>query len=193
MKLCFASHNQGKINELAALIGEHVELIGLSDLKMEEDIPETGSTFKENALLKANFVWERFQIPCFADDSGLEVEALNGAPGVYSARYAGPEANSQRNMDKLLGALSGIENRKARFVTTIALVGLGRDPLFFEGEIKGHIIFEKRGKMGFGYDPLFVPDGYDISFAEMAAEEKNRISHRAKAVSKLLEYLKNSE
>lgn len=192
MKLCFASHNQGKINELAALIGEQVELIGLNDLKMAEDIPETGSTFKENALLKATFVWERFQIPCFADDSGLEVEALNGAPGVFSARYAGPEANSERNMNKLLEALSGIENRKARFVTTIALVGLEPNPVFFEGEISGHILHEKRGHLGFGYDPLFVPEAYDLSFAEMASEEKNQISHRSKAVAKLLEYLKKS-
>jgi XTP/dITP diphosphohydrolase len=161
----------------------------LSDIHCEEDIPETGATIPENALIKARYVKQHYKMDCFADDSGLEVEALNGAPGVYSARYAGNEKDTDKNNGKLLEELKNASNRNARFVTVIALVVNGKE-FVFEGDIKGTIVNEPRGSNGFGYDPLFVPEGYDLTFAEMPSQLKNSISHRAIAVQKLITFLK---
>ena len=188
MKLCLATNNAHKIEELQSLLGETFQLQTLNDIDCNEDIPETADTFQGNSLLKAMYVWERFQINCIADDSGLEVEALNDEPGVFSARYAGTHGNHAKNMDKLLQNLAGIENRKAQFRCVITLIINGL-PYFFEGIIHGKIIQEKRGSQGFGYDPLFVPDGYNRTFAEMSIEEKNPISHRGLAVAKMIEFL----
>ncbi len=193
MKLCLATNNAHKIEELQALLGENFQLQTLNDIGCIEDIPETADTFQGNSLLKAMYVWERFQISCIADDSGLEVEALNGEPGVFSARYAGtPEhGNHEKNTAKLLQNLVGIENRNAQFRSVITLIINGL-PHFFEGIIRGKIIRQKRGLQGFGYDPIFVPEGYDRTFAEMSIEEKNPISHRGLAVAKMIEFLKNA-
>ena len=188
MKLCLATNNAHKIEELQALLGENFQLQTLNEIGCNDDIPETADTFQGNSLLKAMYVWERFQINCIADDSGLEVEALNGEPGIFSARYAGEHGNHAKNMDKLLQNLAGIENRKAQFRCVITLIINGL-PHFFEGIIRGKIIQEKRGSQGFGYDPLFVPDGYNRTFAEMSIEEKNPISHRGLAVAKMIEFL----
>ena len=188
MKLCLATNNAHKIEELQALLGENFQLQTLNEIGCNDDIPETADTFQGNSLLKAMYVWERFQINCIADDSGLEVEALNGEPGIFSARYAGEHGNHAKNMDKLLQNLAGIENRKAQFRCVITLIINGL-PHFFEGIIRGKIIQEKHGSQGFGYDPLFVPDGYNRTFAEMSIEEKNPISHRGLAVAKMIEFL----
>ena len=188
MKLCLATNNAHKIEELQSLLGENFQLQTLNEIGCNDDIPETADTFQGNSLLKAMYVWERFQINCIADDSGLEVEALNGEPGIFSARYAGEHGNHAKNMDKLLQNLAGIENRKAQFRCVITLIINGL-PHFFEGIIRGKIIQEKRGSQGFGYDPLFVPDGYNRTFAEMSIEEKNPISHRGLAVAKMIEFL----
>lgn len=166
-----------------------IELLSLEDLFFSDEIEETAATLQDNALLKARFVAGKFHLDCFADDTGLEVEALNGAPGVYSARYAGPEQNDQNNMKKILVALSGQTNRRACFKTVIALIMDGKEHLF-EGRIDGEIITEKQGNGGFGYDPLFRPAGYDKTFAQMEMSEKNKISHRALAVNKLVDFLK---
>lgn len=190
MKLIFASHNKNKVKEIAAILPKHFELVGLHDLNYNEEIDETGATLEENALIKAKHIFEKFNLNCFADDSGLEVEVLNNEPGVYSARYAGNEKNDNANMNKLLTNLSSQTNRKARFRTVIALIIDGKE-YSFEGIISGQIINEKKGEHGFGYDPIFVPDGYSKTFAELSAEEKNQISHRAKAVKQLLEFLSN--
>lgn len=190
MKLIFASHNKNKVKEIAAMLPKHFELVGLHDLNYHEEIDETGGTLEENALIKAKHVYGKFNINCFADDSGLEVETLNNEPGVYSARYAGKEKNDDANMNKLLANLTSQANRKARFRTVIALIMYGKE-YSFEGIVTGQIINEKRGIEGFGYDPIFVPDGYDKTFAELSSEEKNNISHRAKAVKQLLEFLSN--
>ena len=188
MKLCLATNNAHKIEELQSLLGENFQLQTLNEIGCNDDIPETADTFQGNSLLKAMYVWERFQINCIADDSGLEVEALNGEPGIFSARYAGEHGNHAKNMDKLLQNLAGIENRKAQFRCVITLI-INALPHFFEGIIRGKIIQEKRGSQGFGYDPLFVPDGYNRTFAEMSIEEKNPISHRGLAVAKMIEFL----
>jgi XTP/dITP diphosphohydrolase len=188
MDLVFASHNKNKLMEVKSLIPSSINLSGLSDIGCEEEIPETGATIKENAVIKARYVFENFKINCFSDDSGLEVEALNGAPGVYSARYAGEQKNTADNNAKLLYELKNKTNRKARFVTIIALIIEGKE-YFFEGEIKGTIAFEPRGSNGFGYDPLFIPTGHRSTFAEMDASVKNSISHRAVAVQKLVRFL----
>lgn len=193
--LVFASNNAHKLEEIRAILGGKYDVKSLKDIGCNVDIPETGTTFRENALQKARYVKEHFGFDCFADDSGLQVEALGGEPGVYSARYAvknGRQVTAgnkdDANMDVLLEKLAGEENRKACFRTCIALIYEG-ETHFFDGVVEGHIITEKRGDGGFGYDPLFVPDGYEKTFAELGNEVKNNISHRAKAVEKLAEFL----
>lgn len=188
-KLVFATNNAHKLEEIRAILGDKVEVLSLKDIRCEADIPETADTLEGNAALKAEYIHAHYGMDCFADDTGLEVEALDGAPGVYSARYAGGEGHdSEANMKKLLAELEGKENRKAQFRTAICLIEGGEKHLF-EGVVKGEIIREKKGSSGFGYDPVFVPEGYAETFAEMGAEEKNRISHRARAVQKLCNYL----
>jgi XTP/dITP diphosphohydrolase len=189
MKLCFASNNQNKLKEIAALLPEGLELVGLADVGITEDIPETGETLAENSSLKARYVFERKGIAVFADDTGLEVSALNGAPGVYSARYAGPQRDAIGNMDLLLKNLAIASDRSACFKTVITYIDTDGSVRAFEGRVDGEIIHEKRGTAGFGYDPIFVPEGEQRTFAEMSGEEKNRISHRARAFEKLLEFL----
>ncbi|WP_303013480.1 non-canonical purine NTP diphosphatase [uncultured Bacteroides sp.] len=188
-KLVFATNNAHKLEEVAAILGNQVELLSLNDIGCHADIPETADTLEGNALLKSSYIYKNYGLDCFADDTGLEVEALDGAPGVYSARYAGGEGHdAQANMLKLLHELEGKENRKAQFRTAISLILDGKEYLF-EGVIKGEIIKEKRGESGFGYDPVFQPEGYDQTFAELGNDTKNKISHRALAVRKLCEFL----
>jgi XTP/dITP diphosphohydrolase len=188
MKLCLATNNAHKVEELQALLGESFQLQTLNDIGCFDDIPETADTFEGNSLQKAFYIWERFQLNCIADDSGLEVDALNGEPGIFSARYAGTHGNHENNMQKLLKNLEGIDNRSAQFrcVITLIISGIAHH---FEGIIRGKIIHQKRGSQGFGYDPLFVPDGYNRTFAEMSIEEKNPISHRGLAVAKMITFL----
>ena len=190
-KLVFATNNAHKLEEVAAILGDQVELLSLNDIGCQTDIPETAETLEGNALLKSSYIYKNYHLDCFADDTGLEVEALNGAPGVYSARYAGGEGHdAQANMLKLLHELDGKENRKAQFRTAISLILDGKEYLF-EGVIKGEIIKEKRGDSGFGYDPVFMPEDYDRTFAELGNDIKNQISHRALAVQKLCEFLQS--
>ena len=176
-----------------------VELLSLTDLNYFDEIPETSPTLAGNALQKAEFIFDKFKIPCFADDTGLEIEALNGRPGVYSARYArlnepfgqaGANKSADDNIRKIITELEGIENRSAAFKTIIALVGMSDKPLFFEGIVKGVITKDKRGSNGFGYDPVFMPDGYSLTFAQMSLDEKNKLSHRGNAVKRFAEWLK---
>lgn len=188
MKLVFATNNQHKLDEIRKITAGRIEIVSLSDIDCHDDIPETADTLEGNALLKARYVKEKFGFDCFADDTGLEVEALDNAPGVYSARYAGPGHDAEANMKKLLHEMEGKENRKARFRTVIALL-TGDQEYCFEGVVNGSISCEKRGGTGFGYDPIFVPEGYHLSFAEMGNDEKNKISHRAEAVKKLTAFL----
>ena len=189
MKLVFATNNQHKLDEVRQITAPYgIEIVSLADIHCEEEIPETAETLEGNAWQKAHFVRENYGMDCFADDTGLEVEVLDNAPGVYSARYAGLGHDSEANMQKLLGELAGKENRKARFRTVIALT-LGGEEHTFEGIVTGQITTEKRGEKGFGYDPIFIPDGYDKTFAELGDETKNQISHRARAVSKLGKFL----
>lgn len=190
-QLVFATHNWHKLTEVAAKIGDAVELLSLTDLDCYDEIPETGSTFRENASIKSHFVSQQYRVNCFADDSGLEVDALNGEPGVYSARYAGEPTDSEANMDKLLYNMQGQANRKARFKTVISLLWNGNE-YFFEGVAEGTIRSERSGAKGFGYDPIFQPEGYAVTFAEMSMEEKNAISHRAKAMEQLIAFLKSA-
>lgn len=187
-KFIFATNNHHKLEEVEAIIGEKIEILSLKDIGCQADIPETADTLEGNALQKARFVYENYHRDCFADDTGLEVEALNGAPGVYSARYAGDAHNSEANMRKLLHELEGVENRKARFRTVFALILNGKEHLF-EGIVNGEITQTRRGMSGFGYDPIFVPEGYTQTFAEMGDELKNKISHRALGVQKLCKFL----
>lgn len=190
-KLVFATNNAHKLEEVAAILGDQVELLSLNDIGCQTDIPETAETLEGNALLKSSYIYKNYHLDCFADDTGLEVETLNGAPGVYSARYAEGEGHdAQANMLKLLHELDGKENRKAQFRTAISLILDGKEYLF-EGVIKGEIIKEKRGDSGFGYDPVFMPEGYDRTFAELGNDIKNQISHRALAVQKLCEFLQS--
>jgi len=189
MKLCFATKNLNKLKEIAALLPKGMELVGLADIGIDEDIPETGATLAENSALKAQYVFERKAIAVFADDTGLEVSALTGAPGVYSARYAGSKRDPNDNMDLLLKNLSTASNRSACFKTVITYIDADGKMHAFEGRVDGEIIHEKRGTGGFGYDPIFVPEGEQRTFAEMSGEEKNRISHRARAFEKFLNYL----
>lgn len=189
-KLVFATNNAHKLDEIRAILGDRVEVLSLKDIHCEADIPETADTLEGNAALKAEYIYKNYGLDCFADDTGLEVEVLGGAPGVYSARYAGGEGHdSEANMKKLLVELEGKTNRKAQFRTAICLIEGGMEHLF-EGVVKGEIIEKKRGCSGFGYDPVFVPEGYTETFAEMGNEEKNKISHRARATQKLCDYLK---
>ncbi len=190
MKLVFATNNAHKLDEIRKIVGENIEILSLNDINCHADIPETGNTLDANAFIKAKYVKDNFRLDCFADDTGLEVEALNGAPGVYSARYAGEGCNPQNNMRKLLEEMKDATNRKAAFRTVIALI-LGDKTYYFEGKVEGRIIEEKRGEHGFGYDPIFIPDGYDKTYAELGDEIKNTISHRALATQKLLKFLKD--
>ena len=201
MKIVFATNNQHKLQEIRDILGSDFEVVSLKEIGCDVDIPETGNTLEENALQKAQYVYDHYHISCFADDTGLEVEALDGAPGVHSARYAeGTDHDSEANMAKLLRELDGKENRQARFRTVICYIEQKnvcpcgctsiKKVHQFEGIVKGRIATEKHGTEGFGYDPIFVPEGYDKSFAELGEEVKNGISHRARAVAKLVEYLK---
>ncbi len=188
MKLVFATHNQNKLEEVRALIPPTIELLSLEDIGCHEDIPETAETIEENAILKADYIKEHYSWDCFADDTGLEVEALNGKPGVYSARYAGEGKNNEDNIDKLLSELNGQKNRKARFKTVIAL-NLDGYQYKFQGICPGEITHERHGNKGFGYDAVFQPDGSSKTFAEMNMEEKSILSHRGIALRDLIEYL----
>ena len=188
MKLVFATNNKHKLEEISAIVGDKIEILSLNDIDCHDEIPETADTFEGNALQKARYIKEKYGYDCFADDTGLCVVALNGAPGVYSARYAGEPANSERNIDKLLSNLDRRLDRRASFITCIALILDGKEHIFY-GEIEGRITDERRGESGFGYDSVFIPEGYDETFAQMGEEQKNRISHRARAVKKLSEFL----
>jgi XTP/dITP diphosphohydrolase len=188
MKLIFATQNKHKLEEVMKMLPSDLELQSLSDLKCFDELPETHETLHENALEKARYIAQKFHQNCFAEDTGLEVEALNGAPGVYSARYAGEHKNHSDNINLLLKNLNGVTNRKARFRTVIALILNGKEYLF-EGIINGNIAKKPIGSMGFGYDPVFIADGYDKTFAEISIEEKNNISHRAKAFQALKNFL----
>lgn len=201
MKIVFATNNQHKLQEIRDILGSEFEIVSLKDIGCDVDIPETGNTLEENAMQKAQYVYDHYNLSCFADDTGLEVEALNGEPGVHSARYAeGTDHDSEANMAKLLRNLEGKDNRKARFRTVIVLIQKQdvcpcgctsiKKVNRFEGIVDGSIATEKHGTAGFGYDPIFVPEGYDKSFAELGESIKNGISHRARAVAKLAEYLK---
>ena len=198
MKIVFATNNEHKLSEIRQILGNDFEILSLADIGCHDDIPETADTLEGNALQKAQYIFDHYHLSCFADDTGLEVDALGGAPSIYSARYAGEGHDSEANMRKLLHELGENNNRKARFRTVIALIQkeeLTSDAIpvqnttFFEGIVEGQIIREKRGHEGFGYDPIFQPDGYDETFAQLGLEIKNRISHRARAVEKLAKYL----
>ena len=212
MKIVFATNNQHKLSEIRSILGENIEILSLKDIGCNVDIPETGTTLEENALQKAKYVYDNYHMDCFADDTGLEVDALGGAPGIYSARYASmisdngtnnipASHDSEANMTRLLKELGNNNNRKARFRTVIALIQKKnvcpcgctsiKDIHQFEGIVEGRIISERRGGEGFGYDPIFQPDGYDQTFAELGMDIKNNISHRARAVTKLAEFLNN--
>lgn len=191
IKLVFATNNQHKINEIRNMLGENFELVSLEDIGCTEEIAETSKTLEGNASQKANYVYDKYELNCFADDTGLEVEALGMAPGVYSARYAGPQRNSIDNMNRLLAELDKIKNRKARFRTVISLIINGNEMLF-EGIVDGEILHQPIGQLGFGYDPIFRPEGFSTSFAEMDLVLKNSISHRGRAFEKLIHYLKNN-
>lgn len=187
-QLVFATNNSHKLQEVADILGNKVELLSLKAIGCNDDIPETADTLEGNALIKARYIYNKYGKDCFADDTGLEVEALGGAPGVYSARYAGEGHDSEANMKKLLNNLNGEKNRKARFRTVVALIINGKEFLF-EGIVDGNIIENRRGDNGFGYDPIFMPDGYEKTFAELGEEVKNKISHRSRAVNKLCKFL----
>lgn len=188
MKLVFASNNKHKITEIQQLVGTKFQILSLEDIGCNVDIPETAATIEGNAILKARYVYEKYGFSCFADDTGLEIEALHGEPGVYSARYAGLQRNSEDNMNLVLEKLRNEKNRAAQFKTIIAL-HLGQEQYVFEGIVKGQITLEKRGENGFGYDPIFQPEDNIKSFAEMTLEEKATISHRGRAVAKLIDFL----
>ena len=188
MKLVFATHNQHKYEEVVPLMPDFIELVNLKTIGCFDEIPETGSTLEENARIKADYVTENYGLPCFSDDTGLLVDALNGAPGVYSARYAGEEKNANANMDKLLLALKGQSSRKAHFETVIVL-NLPTTSKVFRGQVAGEITHEKSGTFGFGYDPIFKPLGYNKNFAESPLADKNTMSHRGRAMKQLLAFL----
>jgi len=187
-QLVFATNNAHKLEEVAAKLNGKIQLLSLSDIGCDDDIAETGTTFRENAAIKSHYIYDKYHLNCFGDDSGLEIDVLNGEPGVYSARYAGKHGDHQANMDKVLAQLQSTTNRKARFRTVISLIWDGREH-FFEGAVEGTIRSERAGTAGFGYDPIFQPDGYAITFAEMSMDEKNKISHRARAMDKVIEFL----
>ena len=192
MKIVFATNNKHKLEEIKDILGKDFEIVSLAEIGCHEDIPETGLTLEENARQKSTYIVEHYNHDCFADDTGLEVEALGGEPGVHSARYAeGTDHDSEANMRKLLSKMSNVKDRTARFRTVISLIINGVEHQF-EGRVEGRIATEKHGTEGFGYDPIFIPEGYDKSFAELGEEVKNQISHRARAVKKLAEYLSSS-
>jgi XTP/dITP diphosphohydrolase len=190
MKLCFATNNAHKLKEVQALLGDQFTILTLEEIGCHADIPETRETIAENSAQKAEYIWEHYQVNCFADDTGLEVTSLHDEPGVYSARYAGPQRDANDNMNLLLANLAPHDNREARFKTVITLVLDGAYHQF-EGIVEGTIISEKRGSEGFGYDPIFVPHGHDLTFAQMPLQEKSKLSHRAKAFAKLVAFLKS--
>lgn len=192
MKLVFATHNSHKLKEIQALLPTSIELLSLTDIECFDEIPETAHTIEGNAILKAKYVQENYGYNCFADDTGLEVDSLNGKPGVYSARYAGEEKSDQDNMEKLLQNMKNKSKRKARFKTVISLI-IDNEEELFTGICEGEILKKPVGNSGFGYDPIFRPEGFDQSFAEMTTEEKNKISHRAKAINLLLSYLQTNK
>jgi len=191
-QLVFATNNKHKLVEAAAKIQSCIRLLSLDDIGCHEDIPETGVTFRENASLKSNYIYNKYRLNCFGDDSGLEIEALDGAPGVYSARYAGKYGDHEANIEKVLANMRLTSNRRARFRTVISLLWGGRE-YFFEGTVGGTIRHERAGIKGFGYDPIFEPDGFSITFAEMSLAEKNHISHRAIAIDKMTAFISESE
>jgi XTP/dITP diphosphohydrolase len=192
MKLVFATHNQHKAAEVQSLLPKNISILSLNDIGCHAEIPETQETLEGNAILKANFVTEHYGYDCFADDSGLLVDALNGEPGVLSARYAGEEKNTEANINKLLQALLNHNNKKAHFKTVIAL-NLKNEQFLFEGKARGEIISERRGDKGFGYDPIFKPEGFEETFAELSMDIKNTISHRGKAMQQLIYFLEKAE
>ncbi|WP_258099362.1 non-canonical purine NTP diphosphatase [Marinoscillum pacificum] len=191
MTVYFATHNQNKVKEIAKLLPKGMELRSLDDLGLHEDIPETANTIEGNSLMKTEYVFNKHGVACFGDDTGLEVDALNGEPGVFSARYAGPQKNSEDNMHLLLSKLEGSQSRSARFKTVITFIDEEGTSTQFTGIAEGTITLKKSGNEGFGYDPIFQPEGYSITFAEMSAEEKNKISHRGKAFTQLVNFLNN--
>ena len=188
LRIVAATNNEHKLSEIRPLIGPDLRILSLRDIGCDVDLPETTDTLEGNSLQKAQYVFDHYGLPCFADDTGLEVESLNGAPGVYSARYAGEQRNSDDNIALLLKNLAGHKSRRARFRTVITLLGFG-DAMFFEGIISGTILTERHGTGGFGYDPVFQPDGFSKTLAQITMDEKNRISHRGQAVQKLVDYL----
>ena len=191
-RLVFATNNAHKLEEIRAILGNSIEILSLADIHCHADIPETADTLEGNARQKSRYVYEHYGLDCFADDTGLEVESLGGAPGVYSARYAdGQGHDSQANMNKLLKEMEEKNDRKAQFRTIISLIEKGEERQF-EGIVKGQITREKRGESGFGYDPIFQPDGYETTFAELGSDIKNRISHRARTVAALCDYLRKN-
>lgn len=190
IELVFATNNKHKLEEIKLAVGEKFRILSLSDINCNEEIPETRETLEGNASQKSDYIFRKYGFNCFADDTGLEIDFLNGEPGVYSARYAGPGHNHEKNMDKVLKELTNTENRSAQFRTLISLIIEGKEVLF-EGKVKGKILSKRQGNKGFGYDPIFQADGFNRSFAEMDLAEKNKISHRGRAVSKLIEYLNN--
>lgn len=192
MKIIFASNNKNKVEEVQKQLPDSIQIVTLEEIGHLEDIDEYGKTIEENAIIKADFISEKYQLPCFADDTGIEIEALNGAPGVYSARFAGEEKNAEKNMNLVLEKLDGISNRSAQFKTVIAL-NINNKQHLFEGIVKGQITTEKIGDNGFGYDPIFQPENFEKTFAEMTLEEKNRLSHRGLAVEKLIAFLKENK
>jgi XTP/dITP diphosphohydrolase len=187
--LVFATNNQHKADEVGSLLSGQYKVLSLKDIGCETEIPETGNTFAENAALKSAYVVDHYNLDCFGDDSGLEIDVLNGEPGIFSARYSGSQSDKE-NMNLVLAKMQGVSNRKARFTTVICL-SQGSQRYFFEGNIQGLIRTAPLGDKGFGYDPIFQPDGYDVTFAEMTTAEKNEISHRAIAMKKLIEFLKD--
>lgn len=189
MELVFATNNRHKLEELQAIIGDKIKLLSLKEIGCTEDVPEEQPTLEGNAKQKSTYVFEKYGYPCFADDTGLEIDTLNGEPGVYSARYAGKEKSAEANMNKVLVKLAEINNRKARFKTVISLIINGEENQF-EGIVEGKILTKKKGDSGFGYDPIFQPNGFETSFAQMNLNDKNKISHRGRAVKKLIKYLK---
>lgn len=192
MEICFATNNANKLREVRNLLGSSFQILSLQDIGCETELPETHETLEENSLEKAEFVHQHYGISCFADDTGLEVKALNGAPGVYSARFAGPQKNSQDNINLLLEKLKDTDDRSAQFRTVVTLI-LENNTHFFEGIVQGQITEQLHGSGGFGYDPVFIPENYNISFAEMDLNQKNQISHRGIAIRKLVDFLESTK
>src|SRR4051812_1595575 len=192
MDLCFATNNKGKLEEVRALLSNQYNILSLSDIQCNEELPETQTTIEGNSRQKAEYIWNKYKVNCFSDDTGLEVLSLGGEPGVYSARYAGPACLPEDNMIKLLKEMNGLKDRRAQFRTSITLI-LNGSLNQFEGSVKGEILNERRGTKGFGYDPVFMPLGYSLTFAELDINEKNNFSHRAKAVKALVDFLNRNQ